>query len=601
MRVGATFLMIAFAAVSTVAANASSGFEGDIDNQESWKESYFIALDPIRFCMRQPDGVTRIFQRDMTEPHSLCGDSPWVGEIDGDRVMVMTDPQSSGKRIGFLFDKGRLRRMLYGSREIAVRGKAGEIDAKPQGTEWPDINPDVVAAASARYGIYGHWRDRFRLWYKNPNAAGMLLAELALLFLAFLASKHIGFKLLGAAAFLLCAYGIACTESRSAMLGLLFGLVCMFAVHARQMFSRRNVIIAVVLCVVFVAAVVIGGFADRFTTKLFVEGQSSVSRLPIWIKVPKMIVAAPFGWGLGQSGLAYMNWFQPLDRGHVVLGLISTHLTWLAELGWPMRFVYLFAWFAGLSLLFFFALRRKKVLPLAVWVAFFVASSFNTIGVEATLWIIPVALLAAPILDRCWRYRRSFFGAFAIGGVMTVLVVVVLICLGMRTDDDVVVHCEGNGVIVNGKQTSIWVVDDGFVLDGGYYGLLGKGIRDWYSKHRSAPVVGVVKRLDDVPNAAARVVVVGKACGQLLEKRAEFFKGHGNVKKVVFMSPPFGWRDCAGLADELGDNIEVEFITGEFADRVYGGGAGGAKERPEWVNIVSGCALYVPNWLRYVF
>ena len=110
----------------------------------------------------------------------------------------------------------------------------------------------------------------------------------------------------------------------------------------------------------------------------------------------------------------------------------------------------------------------------------------------------------------------------------------------------------------------------------------------------TAPAVGIVRRLDDVPAAAARVVVVGKACGQLMERREEFFKAHGGVKKLVFISPPFGWGECADLA---GGDVEFEFITGEFADRVYGG----AKERPEWVSVVAGCALYVPNWLRYVF
>ena len=591
MRAAATFLTIAFAAAASTAANAISGFGGDVDNQASWKESYFVALDPLHFCMRQPDGVTRVFQRDVSEPHSLIGESPWVGEVDGGRALVMTDPQSPGGRLGFLFERGHLRRMLYGDREIEVRGGSGELDASPQGTKWPDITPDAVAAANERYGI--HWRDRFRLWYRNPNAAGMLLAEFALLALALLAFRRV-FAVGGVAVFLVCAYAVACTESRSAMLGLLSGLGCMAVVHARRMFSRRNMAIAAALCVVFGAAVWIGGFADRFTAKMFVEGQTSVSRLPIWAEVPKMVVAAPFGWGVGQSGLAYMNWFQPLDRGHAVLGLISTHLTWLAEFGWPMRLAYMFAWFSGLAVLLFHAIRRKNALPLAVWVAFFVASFFNTIGAEATLWIIPAALLAFPVAERCWRFRKSFFGALAIGGGMTAAVAAALICVGSMSGDGVKVYCEGRGVVVNGDEASTWVVDDGYVLDGGYYGLLGKSVRSWYSRHGTAPAVGMVRRLDDVPASAARVVVVGKACGQLMERREEFFKAHGGVKKLIFISPPFGWGECADLA---GGDVEFEFITGEFADRVYGG----AKERPEWVSVVAGCALYVPNWLRYVF
>ncbi len=584
-------LMIAFAAVVPAAADAFLGLDGNVGNQASWKESYFIAIDPIHFCMRQPDGATRIFQRDIAEPHVLLGDSPWVGEIDGDRVLIMTDPKSAATRVGFLFVKGRLQRMLHGDRDIEVRGKSGEIDARPMGTYWPDVSSDAVAAANERYGI--HWRDRFKLWYRNPNAAGMLLAELALLSLALMTLRRAGMRPLGAAAFLMCAFGVACTESRSAMLGLLFGLACMLAVHARQVVSRRNAAIAAVLCVVFALAVWMGGFADRFTTKLLAEGQSSVSRLPIWAEVPRMIAAAPFGWGIGQSGLAYMNWFQPLDRGHAVLGLISTHLTWLAELGWPMRIAYMFAWFSGLLLLAFSGFRRKNALPLAVWGAFFVASCFNTIGTEISLWIIPVALLSVPVAERCWRYRKSFLGALAAGAVITAALSVALTCLGSRSD--FTIRREGRGVVINGDHASTWVVDDGYVLSGGYYGLLGKGIREWFLRHRSAPALGVVQRLEDVPASATRVVVVGRAGVSLLEKRADFLKGHGNVTKVIFLSPPFGFEACADLAC---GNVEVGFVTGEFANRVYDGGA---KSCPEWVDVVPGCALYVPNWLRYVF
>ncbi len=520
----------------------------------------------------------------------LLGDSPWVGEIDGDKALIMTDPKSAAKRIGFLFVKGRLRRMLYGNKEIEVQGNAAEVDANPMGTKWPDVNSDDVAAANARYGI--HWQDRFKLWYKNPNAAGILLAELALLSLALLMFRPVVLKLIGVAGALICSFGVACTESRSAMLGLMFGFGCLFAVHARQLFNRRNVIIASVLCAVFVAAVWMGGFADRFTVKLLAEGQSSISRLPIWAEVPKMIVAAPFGWGIGQSGLAYMNWFQPLDRGHAVLGLISTHLTWLAELGWPMRITYMFAWFTGLSLLAFSGFRRKNAFPVAVWGAFFVASCFNTIGTEITLWIIPVALLSVLVAERCWRYRKSFLAALAVGGVMTAGLTAALAILGSRAD--LTIHCEGRGVIVNGNYASIWIVDDGYVLSGGYYGLLGKSVREWFFRHHAAPAVGVVQRLEDVPSTATRIVAVGKTGSLLLERRADFLKEHGNITKVIFLSPPFGCEKCAEFA---GGNVDVELVTGEFADRVYGGGK---DERPEWVNVVPGCALYVPNWLRYV-
>ncbi len=586
MKIAPAVMLIALAAVVSTAASA---FVRPVDSSGG-KESYLIPIGPLHLCMRQPDGVRRVFQHDFTDPEVLQGESPWVGETEGDRALIMTDPEHPGERLGFQFVKGRLRRMLKGDREMVVRD-IGEPDQDPAGTRWPDLDDAKIADANERYGI--HWRDRFSLWYKNPNSAGMLLVEFALLFFALLTRRGRIWKSVAIAGAAAGTFGVACTESRSAMLGLICGVACMAVVHIRKLFIRRNILLAAGATVLVAAAIWAGGFAERFTSKFLVEGYSEISRLPIWKEVPAMVAAAPGGWGLGQSGVAYMDWFQPLDRFHAVLGLISTHFTWLVEFGWTMRCVYMFAWFAGLCLLGLFAVRVGKVLPFAVWTSFFVASTFNTIGTEATLWIVPCALLAIPLASRIWRMRGICLASAAVGVVLTAIVSGVLLAAGAPGKDGVEICRQGRGVVVNGTSTTSWVVDDGFVLDGGYYGLLGKSMRDWYSRRDSSPAVGVVKSLSDVPQDAATVMVTGKRCKDLVDDASGFLSRHQKVRKVILLSPPFGWRTCDGV---FPSGMDVSLVAGEFSDRVYGDGT----KSPGKTRVVPGCGLYIPNWLRYL-
>ena len=200
--------------------------------------------------------------------------------------------------------------------------------------------------------------------------------------------------------------------------------------------------------------------------------------------------------------------------------------------------------------------------------------------------------LAAPLAGRFWREGRACLFAIAAAAALTAACTAALAALGRPSPDGIPVRGSSGRVVVNGTAADTWIVDDGFALDGGYYGLLGKSMRIWYSGHRTSPPVGVVRSLGDVPADARVVAAAGRACEELLSGKAAFFAAHGKVEKVLFVSPSCAWRDCAPLADG-----EVDFLVlaGEYSLRAQEG------PPPKWVKAMPGCSLYIPGWLKYVF
>lgn len=572
-------------------AFAGFGFDGDPADRQGWKESYCIPINPVQYEMRQPDGARRIFDAGFDDPRILVGEEPWVGETEGGRTLVMTAPDFAGGQTGFLFVRGHLRKMLLDGREFDVGSGDGVREDGYPCVSWPEITGDMVAEATEKYGI--HWRDRFSLWYRNPNAAGALLAQIALLALGLAAYASKRWRLVGAVAFAAAVFAVAMTESRSAMLGLAAGAGAVALSKMRSLASVRGVLALLALAGAVALAVWSSGYAERFTAKMFREGYDQLSRLPIWSEVPRMVVGAPDGWGAGNSGRAYMDWFQPLSRSHTVATLIGSHFTFLAEHGWFARIACMAAWAGGLALLAMSALRCANALPLAVWGAFFVALAFNTIHAEWTLWVLPTALLVHVL---CRRGRgglraRHFVCSLLLGALFSAAAAAALLHFGANSTGRPTVAGGRDFAIVGGEKAETWVVRDDFVMAGGYMALAGKDIRRWRANHPDAAALGVADDVAAVPGDAKKVLFVGKSCEAFLADREGFLAGHREVEKIVFVSPPFGWRKCAEIPK---DGVDFLFVAGEYANRAFGAG----DAPPPWVNVVAGCALYIPDWME---
>lgn len=590
MRRAFTWLILSLVALLCRTTNAYYGFSANPADRANWPLSVIYPENALQLKMVQPDGQVRVFQRDPDDSHALVCPAPWVGEIRGRQTLVMTDPDFKGGQTGFVFDGGFLSKMLLDGKEYDIpRRDRAALD--PKGL-WPHITADLVAEATQRYGR--HWVGRFTLWYRNPNVAAMLLVEVILLCLAAFALPRLaGVKVLAAALALVCFVGLVKTNSRGGMAALLFGIGCFGLFRLRTFLSWRR-LVAVLLAFAAVFVVIwTSGMTGRFTTGMIHEGYSDVSRIPIWIEAPRMMVSSFWGWGLGNSGTAYMGWFQPFERIHAIAGLISTHLTWLVEFGWPMRCLYVFLWVCGLCLLAADARRGRSVLPLALWAAFFVGSVFNSLGIEWSLWVLPVAALALPAASRPWRRWRDYRVAGLVGCLLSIAVLVTFVGFGWPSSDSVRIAGGSRAVIVNGTCAEIWVVDDGHVLDGGYLGILGKELRRWYAANRDAKPMGIVRSLADVPKDAKRLVLAGKSAEAFLDGWKSDPARFDAIGEVVFLSPPFGWRK---VPEDLLRRHPTTMLIGSLVRN----SVENAGDLPMWVKSVRGCALYLNDWMRQV-
>ena len=163
------------------------------------------------------------------------------------------------------------------------------------------------------------------------------------------------------------------------------------------------------------------------------EDGSVVNRLALWRGGLKMIAAAPgSGWGAGESGRGYMNWFQAVDRSEGFSTMVNSFLHVgveyglgalagvLAVLGWLLRVAGTAARPEDVS---FKKSPASRLLPLtagAVLVAWAVANVFTTLWIDWRLWIVPggaALILLWMGVRQGWRasVRRAALSAVASG------------------------------------------------------------------------------------------------------------------------------------------------------------------------------------------
>lgn len=132
---------------------------------------------------------------------------------------------------------------------------------------------------------------------------------------------------------------------------------------------------------------------------------SAGRRLEVWSTVPAMLASAPNGWGFGNSAEAYEQWFEPVGEDVALKHLLSSHLTWLVEFGWPLRWLYLLLWMAAIALLIPNRNFNFPIWGVAVWTALLLALFYNAAG-KWWNWPLPaIWLMTALIL----RYRQKIF------------------------------------------------------------------------------------------------------------------------------------------------------------------------------------------------
>jgi hypothetical protein len=198
---------------------------------------------------------------------------------------------------------------------------------------------------------------------------------------------------------------------------------------------------------------------------------SAGRRIEVWSRVPAMLAAAPNGWGSGNSAEAYEQWFEPVGEDVALRHLLSSHLTWLVEFGWPLRWLYLFLWMAVIVLMIPGQKFNFPIGGIAVWTAFLIALFYNAAG-EWWNWPLPVLWLIAALVFRYWN--RTFPGVYywilfvLISGIFAGLPFIVF---GLQPSEQQVRAWDAGNIVLVGKgNPTVAILGPSKDVLGNFYG-----------------------------------------------------------------------------------------------------------------------------------
>ena len=428
--------------------------------------------------------------------------------------------------------------------------------------------------------------ERLALWFDNPNKAAAFLACLSLVCLWLMRSRHGKVRLFGYISLVLSLITLAMTFSRGGLMAFAAGSAALFLFSRREKekATLRRLATAGVFAV-FAVTVVCLGFGSRIVSSA--HDRSVLNRFDVWRSVPSMIRAAPCGWGEGESGRAYMNWFQPLERRERYRTLVNGHFTKLVEYGGFGRFVYVFSCLGVFLFGLLHARRCGNALPLSLWTAVFTADMFSTVTEAKEIYLLPVVSSFAWI-GVVRRYPVTFAVAalsalFLAGSAVLVLSAGAGGASADQRADACGVYVPRPGVVETGTSRTApgnWLVADGDVLGGNDYprgmrrDALKTGLGSW----------GIVEDVSLVPADARGLVLCGRHASAVSADGWRWPR----AKKVFLISPSF---DVTRVRPKLPSEIAFRAYYGEFSSDCP------QREHAD-VEIVSGAESYIPSWPR---
>lgn len=320
----------------------------------------------------------------------------------------------------------------------------------------------------------------------------------------------------------------------------------------------------------------LGTATERYSSSW--QGDASVlNRLELWRHVPRMILDAPGGWGLGQSQTAYMQWYQGVDREERFLNLVSLHFTLLAELNWLWRIAYLGLLAIGFVLTFPGRFSRPLAVPFSIWSVFCVAGIFTHFSQSWPVYMLPlVALAIACLLRWHWKIWPGIL-AFLSGGLACALAFLVLTILGLLSES--VVSQGGKQAIVigaAGAKPAAWVVISTKILGRNY----GKTLRRHLLEGKAMPALGFVMRPEYLPSNPDAVVLCGTVDAEAIKTLVR-----RKPQRVLLLNPDI-------FPEQLAEIPSVLAIFGEFAPS----NVRSSWEKSKHSVSISGAGNYLKNW-----
>jgi hypothetical protein len=423
------------------------------------------------------------------------------------------------------------------------------------------------------YYFDGIWRMDWGMGNPNTTAALIVTLMIAVWGLGYL--RWWGFAL---AAFLSAGLGVCLvhTFSRGGLVAAGVGLA-VAAWFAPRPWPKARLAVGIGSVAVLIYSLFFLNAYKRVGQGLAAEDRSISNRLLIWKAAPQMMHDAPGGWGAGNAVAAYMEWYQPLERGEKYRTLVNSHIRWLVEFSWLQRLAYLFGWAAIFLLCWPNARSRWFGLPLGIWLAFATASFFSDVAESPYPWILPLASLAAVLAWRSalwqWPRARNWGVALALP-----LALCGLLWIGGRNDRQLSVS---PGVVRIGQAPWIWAVTGAKPLGKSP----GRGLRQSLIDHPGlAPGFVVAKSLPPETEKPAAIVLAGELAQRNL---AAMLARPSQDSQYVLLAPTFGPDSWEGA-----DFSRVRVLFGAFSQSIY---------RPEWegkaqVTQIGGVGDFFPRW-----
>ena len=383
--------------------------------------------------------------------------------------------------------------------------------------------------------------------FGNPNKTAALIAVLmvAAWTLAWLRPWGFWVSLAACAGLGVC---LLLTASRGGLVAAVAGLACVLWSAPRPWPRTKMVVVAVALAGLTLYACQ-QATSSRYVHGIRTEDHSITNRLLIWKQVPRMILDAPTGWGFGNAGWAYMEWYQPIGHLEGYRTLVSSHLTWLVEGNWLVRVGYVLGWCAVFVLCWPDANNRWFSVGLGIWVAFWMGALFSSVAESPWTWVVPLYSLA-PVLFARYEQQRCPSRRAWIGSVTSSSLMLVLLGAWMIGSVPAAQPIRGSarGVQVGAGTPAFWIVAPDPKIVGLHYGQ---------ELRRAQIAAAVVKHSADLPASASGAVVLA---GRL--PSAELIS---NCQQVLLLNPPAPPADAGAFLSTYASRQSV-VVWGEFRE-----------------------------------
>lgn len=440
----------------------------------------------------------------------------------------------------------------------------------------------------------------FRLdWFgagpSSPNKTGALLA---ILFVAawWPALRFRSGFWLGLPVAFVAAVFLLQTESRGAVVGAVAGSVVLLSVGRFSVGGERGAdewqprvlrrltgACALLLLVIYSQQL---GVNERMAAVASGEDGSSNVRVALYSAGMAMLAAAPGGWGTGEAGNVYGQWYQEIGDGRSYLSLVNSHLTWMSERGLLFRFLYIAAWCFALLLCLPLPWTPLRAVALGCWLTLGICGFFSSVLTLPWLWVVPGLLLLFCLVQRFglkdWPGARAWL---ACGGVA------VLGFGGLH--GAAYVFATAHPIQAGPERVEIGERPGAVALLAPDRQVLGDKYGHTIREHLDEVGGYTVLRESPAPvklEGFEKVVL----SGSLPQTGLDGFAG-----EILWLNPPAGVEEAALRAL---DGTSVTVVVGGMGDwRRSRRWAALSDERAEWDLVgLRGVADFVPDWPRYL-